>query len=148
VRRGRVSIAAVAVVLLGLVFAGSALACSCVPASPAESLARADAAIVGRLLAVEPRGAARAEYRYEALAVYRGREAIEPRSVVKVLGARGSAACGLPERIGARSGLFLARSRGRWSGSLCGLVSPRRLRAAARGPAASAAGSTAAGCAG
>lgn len=131
-RRGRLSIAAVTVALLGLVFAGNALGCSCVPTTPAQSLARSDAAIVGRLLAVEPRGGSRAEYRYDVLRVYRGRDAIDPGSVVKVLGSRGSAACGLPERVGGRFGLFLTRRRGRWSGSLCGLVSPRRLRAAAR----------------
>lgn len=132
-RGGRVAIAAVAVVLLGLVFPGSALACSCPRSTPAESLARSDAAIVGRLLGVRARGPGRAAYRYEVLRVFRGRDAIEPGSTLRVLGSRGSAACGLPERVGDRFGLFLLGRRGRWSGSLCGVVSPRRLRAAARG---------------
>lgn len=131
-RGGRVTIAAVAVVLLGLVFAGSALACSCARSTPAESLARSDAAVVGRLLAVVPRGPGRAEYRYEVRRVFRGREAIEPGSTLKVQGSRGSAACGLPERVGDRFGLFLFGDRGRWSGSLCGVISPRRLRIAAQ----------------
>lgn len=134
-RWGRLPIAAVAAVLLGLAFAGSALACSCARSTPAESLARSDAAIVGRLLGVEPRGAGRAVYRYEVMRVYRGRRAIERGSKLGVLGSRGGAACGLPERIGARFGLFLQRDRRRWTGSLCGVVSPRRLRAAATRPA-------------
>jgi hypothetical protein len=133
VRRGRLSIAAIAVVLLGLVFAGSALACSCVRSTPAESLMRSDAAIVGRLLGVEQRGPGRAAFRYEVLRVFRGRDAIERGSTLRVLGSRGSAACGLPERVGARFGLFLLDHRGRWSGSLCGVISPRRLRIAAQG---------------
>ena len=131
-RGGRVGIAAVAVVLLALVFAGSSLACSCVRSTPAESLARSDAAIVGRLRAVEPRGAGRAEYRYEVLRVYRGRRAIESGAILKVHGSRGSASCGLPERVGGRVGLFLLGGPGRWTGSLCGVVSPHRLRLAAR----------------
>jgi len=132
VRGGRVATAAVAVVLQGLVFAGSALACSCAPASPAESLAAADAAIVGRLLAVDPRGPARAAYRYAVLRVYRGRDLIERGSVLEVLSSRSSAACGLPDRVGGRFGLFLGRERRLWLGSLCGVTLPRRLRAAAQ----------------
>jgi hypothetical protein len=132
VRGGRVAITAVVVVLLGLFFTGSALACSCAPATPAESLARSDAAIVGRLLAVESRGGGRAEYRYEVQHVYGGRDVIEPGSVLKVLSSRGSAACGLPDQIGARFGLFLLANGGRWTGGLCGVISPRRLRGAAR----------------
>ncbi len=145
-RRGRIAIAGVAVVLL--VCPGSALACSCVRSSPAESLARSDAAIVGRLLAVEPRGPGRAVYRYDVLRIYRGRDAIEAGSTLKVIGSRGSAACGLPERVGGRIGLFLLDRGGHWSGSLCGVVSPRRLRIAAQGSgAARAPGATVANCA-
>jgi hypothetical protein len=142
VRRGRITIAAVAVVLLGLVFAGSALACSCVRSTPAESLARSDAAIVGRLVEVEPRGPGRAAFRYEVLRVFRGRGAIERDSELRILGSRGSAACGLPENVGNRIGLFLYADRGRWTASLCGVISPRRLRIAAqRGGGARAAAS-------
>ena len=131
-RWGRIAIAAVAAVLLGLVFAAGAVACSCAPADPVESLAESDAAIVGRLLAVEPRGPVRAEYRYEILRVYRGHRAIERGAVLKVLSPRGSASCGLPDRLGARFGLFLTGERGRWASGLCGVISPGRLRAAAQ----------------
>jgi len=144
VRGGRVAIAAVSVVLLGLSFAGSALACSCAPSTPAESLAASDAAVSGRLLAVEPHGATRAEYRYEVLRVYRGRGEIERGATLKVMSPRGSAACALPDGIGRSYGLFLLGERGRWASGLCGVVSPRRLWAAAHKPgAANLAGSTA-----
>lgn len=143
-RGGRVAIAAVAVVLQALVLAGSALACSCAPISPGEALARSDAAIVGRLLAVEPRGPARAEYRYDVLRVYRGRKAIAPGSVLAVLSSRTSAACGLPDRVGGRFGLFLGREGRRWFGSLCSVILPRRLHAAAQ-RSGTAAGSDAGG---
>ena len=135
-RGGRVAIVAVFVVLFGSVFAGSALACSRAPAAPAESLAASDAAIVARLLSVRPHGPARAEYRYEVLHVYRGRDAIRPGAVVAVTSPRGSAACALPDRIGHRFGLFLLGDGDRWSSGLCGVISPRRLWAAAQGGAA------------
>jgi hypothetical protein len=147
VRGGRVVIAAVFVVMLGLVGAGSALACSCAPSTPAESLAGSDAAIAGRLLSVEPHGASQAEYRYEALHVYRGRDAIEPGAILKVMSPRGSAACALPGRVGHSYGLFLLGDGRHWAGGLCGVVSPRRLWAAARKPEGGHATDSAPGCA-
>lgn len=143
-RGGRVAIAAVSVVLFGLWSAGSALACSCAPSSPAESLARSDAAVAARLLAVVPHGMTRAEYRYRVLHVYRGRETIEPGAILKVTSPRGSAACALPNGIGRHFGLFLLSDGRRWVGGLCGVISPRRLWVAARKPrGGQAAGSTA-----
>jgi hypothetical protein len=147
VRGGRVAIAVVSVVLFGLVDAGSALACSCAPSTPAQSLAESDAAIAARLLAVEPRGPTRAEYRYEALHVYRGRGAIEPGAIVRVISSRGSAACALPDGIGHNFGLFLLGDGQRWAGGLCGVVSPRRLWAAARKPGGGEATGAGASCA-
>jgi hypothetical protein len=134
VRGGRVAIAAVSVVLLGLVGAGSALACSCAPSTPAQSLAGSDAAVTARLLAVEAHGSIRAEYRYEVLHVYRGRGAIKAGSTLRVMSPRGSAACALPDRLGRHYGLFLLGDGRRWAGGLCGVVSPHRLWAAARKP--------------
>jgi hypothetical protein len=133
VRGGRVAIAVVAVGL-GLAGAGSAHACSCAPQAPVESLAESDAAIVGRLLAVAPHGAGRAEYRYEVLRVYRGPGAIDRGSTLKVRSPRSATACALPDRVGAHFGLFLSGGPGRWSSGLCGVISPRRLWAAAQKP--------------
>ena len=145
-RGGRVAIAAVTAVLLGLVFAGSALACSCAPSTPSESLAGSDAALAGRLLSVTPHGAARAVYRYEVLHVYRGREKIEPGSTLAVMSPRGSAACALPDGLGHHYGLFLLGAGRRWAGGLCGVISPRRLWAAARKPGDGEAAGSVASC--
>jgi hypothetical protein len=136
VRGGRVAIAAVSVVLLGLVCAGSALACSCAPSSPARSLAESDAALIGRLLSVVPHGLTRAEYRYEVLHVYRGPNGLRPGATVKVTSPRGSASCALPEAVGRHYGLFLLGDGRRWASGLCGVVSPPRLRSAASKPGA------------
>ena len=145
-RGGRVVIAAFSVALVGLVGAGSALACSCAPTTPSESLARSDAAITARLLAVEPHGATRAVYRYEVLHVYRGRGVIAPGSTLRVMSPRGSAACALPDRVDHSYGLFLLGSAGRWVGGLCGVIAPRRLWAAASKPDSGEAAGAAASC--
>jgi hypothetical protein len=123
-------------VLLGLVCAGSALACSCAPSSPARSLAESDAALIGRLLSVVPHGLTRAEYRYEVLHVYRGPNGLRPGATVKVTSPRGSASCALPEAVGRHYGLFLLGDGRRWASGLCGVISPQRLRSAARKPGA------------
>lgn len=99
---------------------------------PAEALRRSDAAIVGRLVKVMPRGALRADYRYEVQRVYRGRKAIERGQMLNVRSARRAAACALPRRIGHRYGLFLTRSGGRWTSGICGVIDPRRLDEAAK----------------
>lgn len=145
-RGGRVAIAAVSAVLLGLASAGSALACSCAPTAPAEALAAADGAIVGHLLAVEPHGATQARYRFEVVRVYRPRGAIERGTVLSVWSPRGSAACALPDRLDRNYGLLLLGDGRRWSSGLCGVLSPRRLWAAARKPGSGQVSTAPAGC--
>ena len=109
----------------------SALACSCAPQAPGESLREADGAVVGRLVKVLPHGALHAVYRYEVRHVYKGGGAIEAGKMLDVHGSRRAAACALPRRTGRRYGLFLFQRHGRWFGGICGVVSPRRLRLAA-----------------
>lgn len=124
-------LSAVAVVGLGaLVLAGSAQACSCSPPAPRRALGEADAAIVGTLVKVMPRGRLWADYRYRVRRVYRGR--IHRGRMVSVRSARRAAACALPRRLGHRYGLFLLRRHGRWRAGICSTIAPRRLRAAAR----------------
>jgi hypothetical protein len=113
-----------------------AQACSCAPQPPADSLRESDAAIVGRLIRVLPRGRFHADYRYEVLGVYRGHGSIEPGQMLTVRSARRVAACALPRRIGHRYGLFLLHRYDHWSGGICGVISPRRLQRAAQRPAA------------
>jgi hypothetical protein len=123
----------VLVVLAMLLPANGAMACSCAPQAPAESLRQADAAIVGRLVEVLPHGSLHADYRYEVGRAYRddgGR--IERGQMLTVRSARRAAACALPRRLDHRYGLFLTRLRGRWFAGICGVIEPRRLRHAAQ----------------
>ena len=122
--------------VLALVFAAGAVACSCAPQSPAESLREADGAVVGRLVRVIPHGALHAVYRYEVRQSYKGK--IREGRMLDVRSGRRSAACALPRRTGRSYGLFLALRGGRWFGGICGVVSPERLRQAAQGSATSA----------
>jgi hypothetical protein len=125
-----------AVVVLGaLVLAGSAQACSCLERAPREALREADAAIVGRLVAVEPVGAYSADYRYLVRRVYKRGKGLRGGETVTVRSAVNGAACGLPSTEDRWYGLFLNRGGGRWLGGLCGLVAPRQLSLAARASA-------------
>jgi hypothetical protein len=114
-----------------LLGAASAGACSCAPQAPAESLREADAAIVGRLVEVVPRGRLHADYRYEVAQVYGG-QGIERGRMLTVRSGRRAAACALPRRTDHMYGLFLSRAGGRWFGGICGVIEPRRLRHAAQ----------------
>jgi hypothetical protein len=110
----------------------SAQACSCAPQAPADSLREADGAIVGRLVRVLPHGALHALYRYEVRHVYKGGDSIEVGRMLDVRSSRRSAACALPRRIGRTYGLFLLTRHGRWFGSICRVVSPKRMRRVAQ----------------
>jgi hypothetical protein len=128
-------IGSVLAVLAVLVPADFAVACSCAPQPPAESLREADAAIVGRLVAVLPHGPTQAIYRYEVRHVYKGAEKIEAETMLSVHSARRGSACALPRRLGRSYGLFLLGRHGRWFGGICRVVSPKRMRLASQGQA-------------
>lgn len=119
--------------------APGALACSCAPQAPAESLREADAAITARLVAVLPHGTNQALYRYEVRHVYKGAEKIGAGRMLDVHSARRSAACSLPRRIGRVYGLFLLSRHSRWFGGICRVVSPKRMRRTTQGQATSSA---------
>jgi hypothetical protein len=125
--------ALLSVALVGMVVVGSAMACSCAPQAPAESLRDSDAAVVARLVKVLPHGKLHADYRYEVRQVYRGRETIEKGQMLTVRSGRRAATCALPRRLNRLYGLFLAHRQGHWFGGICGVVEPRRLRHAAQG---------------
>ena len=128
----RLSTALLSVALVGMVFVGSATACSCAPQAPAESLQESDAAVVARLVKVLPRGKLHADYRYEVRQVYHGQATIGKGRMLTVRSGRRAATCALPRRLDHVYGLFLARRQGRWFGGICGVVEPRRLRHAAQ----------------
>lgn len=127
----RLSHAAAIVALGALVLAGSAQACSCAQMAPGEAIRRADAAIVGELVEVVPRGSLRADYLYRVQRVYKRGPGISREATVSVRSVADSAGCGLPHRTGRRYGLLLVRGEGRWTGGLCGVLKPRLLDSAA-----------------
>jgi hypothetical protein len=148
-RRGiAVAAAALAIALVG---AEGAQACSCAGPGGPGSIGGADGVIIGRLLAVkvvdppaegEPISSADpADYIYRVGRVYNGGPGLHRGRRVRVRSVRDSASCGLPRPRGHLYGLFLERRNGRWTSSLCGVVSPAELRAmeadgAAAGPPA------------
>lgn len=146
-RRGRFAIAAVAGVSLGLIFAGSALACTCANRDPAKALAKSDAAVIGRLLKVEPTGvefsgAEEARFEYRILRVYRGKKFRAGKTLILQSWLSG-AACGLPQGVGRHYGLFLWWGGAEWRSSSCSVISPPDMRSAAQEPAWAGASGTA-----
>jgi hypothetical protein len=113
------------VALLG---ADSAFACECAPPDVNEELRRSDAAVVGRLVAVTPRGQAMADYRYRVRLVVKGPGALHRGQLLVVRSARDEAACGLPADLGRSYGLFVDRAAGLWSAGRCQVVSPEEMR--------------------
>lgn len=95
-------------------------------------MARADAAIVGRLVNVVPRGDFRADYRYRVKRVYRGRRMIEPGQILSVRSSSHASACALPRRIDYTYGLFLILDGRQWKSGICGVVSPGEMWRASR----------------
>ena len=132
--------AAAAALVIALVAAESAQACSCVPPRPRQQLKQADGAFVGRLLAVrevdppaegEPISSADpTDYIYRVGRVAKGGPGLQRGRKVRVRSVRDSATCGLPAGRGRLYGLFLTRRQGRWHSSLCSVVSPADMPAA------------------
>ena len=119
--------------------ADPAYACSCAPPDPRILLGQADGAFVGRLVSRQDVDPGRARFTFEVERSVKGALG----ATVVVESASNSAACGIEAPVGTRIGLFLERSNGRWTSSLCSQVSPEDLVAAAeplpppngRGPA-------------
>jgi hypothetical protein len=133
--------AAGAALVLALVGAESAQACSCVPPDVRARLKDADGAFVGRLVAVrvvdppeegEPISSGDpTDYIYRVGRVYKGGPGLRRGRRVKVRSVRDGATCGLPRGRGRLYGLFLTRAGGRWHSNLCSVVSPAQMRRAA-----------------
>ncbi len=125
--------------------AEAAGACSCPTLAPGstsadrlqwaqERISSADAAIVGRLIAVRPVGSRKilgpANFRYRIGRVYKGKRRLRRERIVTVRGGRATAACGLPDQVGRRYGLLLYRRKGRprWRSDFCSLMSASDMR--------------------
>ena len=120
--------------VIALLVAEGAQACSCVPPRPRQQLKQADGAFVGRLLAVrvvdppaegEPISSGDpADYIYRVGRVAKGGPGLRRGRRVRVRSVRSSATCGLPRARHRLYGLFLTRRDGRWNSNLCSVVAP------------------------
>jgi hypothetical protein len=116
--------------------------------SPKQRLKAADGAFTGRLLSFSgSEDKPEAAYRYRVGRVFKDGKRLHRGQVVTVWSSCEGSACGLPKGVGRVYGLFVWRDQGRWKSGLCGVISPKTLRRAARGPARSSA-SSGSGCSG
>ena len=117
------------VVTLALAAAEGASACSCVQIDPETKLKQSDGAVVARLLRVKP-----LEQSYSAAFVYRTGRVVKGKPRLRrgrrlvIRSPLSSAACGLSDRVGRLTGLFLYREGGRWASNSCNEVAPRVMR--------------------
>ncbi len=137
--RARLTVITVAAVLtVLLVGVDTAGACSCAFVTPKKQLKYADGAFIGRLLSVgSAEGSTDAAFRYRVGRVFKGQ--FRRGRVVTVWSQYSGTTCGLPQGTGDLYGLFVSRQEGRWTSSLCGVLSPRKMRRAARDAASSSA---------
>ncbi len=113
-------------VIVALVLAGDALACSCLPVDLVRDLPQADGAIIGSVLERRDREATSTlVLRVEQ--VYKG----DISNRVEVETARYGATCGIEVPAGERIGLLLERDGEVWRSSLCSQVDPAEFLALA-----------------
>ena len=105
--------------VLALGSAGAAQACSCVPATAAEQLGRADVGFIGQVTKVESAGDNEARTTFRIVTPLKGK----PGRTVVVRHRTSSPACGVSYKVGARR-LVLARKQagGEVSTSLCSAI--------------------------
>jgi hypothetical protein len=108
-----------ALVLLALVGAAEAYACSCAPVELERDLPAADAAIIGSVLERSVSGGT-ATYLFRVEQVYKGD--VDSRAEVQTPAS--GAACGLELAVGDRVGLLLTREGDVWRSGLCSQVDP------------------------
>jgi hypothetical protein len=132
--RTRLAVIALAAVLTAMLAgAESAGACSCAYVPPKKQMKRADGAFTGRLLSVRPaEGTTEAAFRYRVGRAFKGRARLRRGEVVTVWSQNSDGLCGLPQGTGVIYGLFLSRREGRWTSGTCAVLSPRKMRRAAR----------------
>ena len=120
----RNSAVAAFLVVLSLVVAAEAYACSCRPVDLQRDLPTADAAMIGTVLERSVSGQT-ATYRFRVEQVYKG--GVENRA--EVVTPASGAACGLELAVGDRVGLLLTRDGNVWRSGLCSQVDPAEFLA-------------------
>jgi hypothetical protein len=127
----RVSAVAALVVATALLAAEGAMACSCVAIDPKTQLEQSDGAVVARLLKVKPLDdiGSSANFVYRTGRVLKGRQrGLRRGRRLVVRGPLQSASCGLSNDVGALTGLFMFREKGRWTSNLCLEIGARQMR--------------------
>ncbi len=105
--------------VVALVLAGDALACTCLPVELERDLPQAGGAVIGTVLERRSAGSDRL-YLLRVEQVYKG----DINDRVEVITPANGAACGLELAIGQRVGLLLDRQGDRWRSGLCSQVDP------------------------
>jgi hypothetical protein len=132
--RRRTPLLVVLAVLLSLLAAPAARACSCFLGDPRDALANADGAFVGTLtdVTVAPDGSSYADYTFAVETAVKGTLG----ATIEVRAGANDASCAFEAQPGDRVGAFLALIEGRWWSGLCNQIDPDLLlRAAAPLPA-------------
>lgn len=123
----------ISALVVALVLAGDALACTCAAVPARQRLDSADAAFIGRLVDARPApardGVRELVYVFTVDSVVKG----ELGDRVEVVGPVGGAACGFELERDEASGILLRRDTIRevWLGGLCGQIAVGELIAAA-----------------
>jgi hypothetical protein len=123
--RARVGIATAVALVVALVPAAPAGACSCAAGNPRDRLQEAGAAFIGRLLEVEG-DVQTARYTFAVDEAIKGSFA----ETITIETAGNGAACGFELDGDRPSGILLHRWRHGWSSGLCSQIDPDELRSA------------------
>jgi hypothetical protein len=108
-----------ALVVLSLVAAAEAYACSCAPVDLERDLPVADGAMIGTVLERAVSGGT-ATYLFRVEQIYKG----DVESRAEVVTPASGASCGLEVGVGERVGLLLTREGDEWRSGLCSQVDP------------------------
>lgn len=127
-RRKATALVVVLASAISLAGADGAFACSCASGHWGEVFRHSRAALTAKLVSKAPVDEARADFTYKLTAVWKGPDRLEEGGGLTIRTYRYEASCGLPGRVGKRYGLFLYRAQGKLTSSLCGVISPRRMR--------------------
>lgn len=128
----------VALALLTTLLVGPAeraLACSCAPSDPIDSLDRSDGAFVGTFTESHPTDPPVDNSGEDTIYTFTVDEPIKGEfgDIAEVHSAFSGASCGLEIPPGEQAGLFLTKdAQGNWNSNLCATIAPDDLRAAAQ----------------
>jgi hypothetical protein len=127
--RRRTALLLVLAVLLSLLVAPAARACSCFLGDPRDALQRADGAFIGTLTDVRPVASdpAYADYTFEVETAVKG----DLGATIELRAGSTDASCAFEAQVGDRIGAFLAQQDGRWWSGLCSQIDPDLLLRAA-----------------